>query len=421
MGREWCSLGELSQRESPPEDQFDLFLIVNLGKCDQNPERMDFLTDIYGTPDQGPANCKGIEVSMQIELKEDGAGELIQEATQAYSTRRVPFEAMTHVLSDCSPATGDLVLARIESIGYHKRLHRPNGSKRNLFVGDLVIVAYADRYAPNQFEAIIPPDLGECHLAAAGGIASKVISKHNRIRSTPTILRPLGLLASGPEAPPLNVAGWALNPPTEKGASDIPVLAIVGTSMDSGKTTTAAYLARGLRNLGLRVGYAKATGTAAAGDPSLMIDAGANPVLDFTDAGFASTYRLPARTVEAIFRDLVGHLREVPVDAILIEVADGLFQSETATLLESDSFRSLVDGIIFAAPESMGAVAGCNWLRQRNLPLRALAGVMASAPLQVREVKEQTGFTAYGLSDLLDPPTAAKLIEKRSMTEVATR
>jgi len=364
---------------------------------------------------------KVLGLNMQIEFEEDAGNRLIEKATRAYSTRRVPREAMAYVLPHFPPAPGDLVLARVESIGYHKRLHRPNGSKRNLFVGDLVIVAYADRYAPNQFEAIVPSDLRACHLAAAGGIASMVISKHSRIRRSPTVLRPLGLLASGPEAPPLNVAGWAMNPPAAKDESDIPVLAVVGTSMDSGKTTTAAHLARGLRNLGWRVGYAKATGTAAGGDPSLMIDAGADPVLDFTDAGFASTYRLPPRTVEAIFRDLVGHLAQASVDAILVEVADGLFQSETSALLESDTFRGLVDGVIFAAPESMGAVAGCGWLRERNLPLRALAGVMASSPLQVREVTEQTGLPVYGLSDLLDPPTAAKIVEKRAMKEPAAR
>ncbi len=353
-----------------------------------------------------------------IEFEEDAAIRLIREATRAYSTRRVPREAMTFLLPNCPPEPGDLVLARVETIGYHKRLHRPDGSKRNLFVGDLVIVAYADRYAPNQFEAIVPPDLRVCHLAAAGGIASEVVLRHDRIRRAPTTLRPLGLLASGPEAPPLNVAGWALDPPApidRKEDAGIPVMAIVGTSMDSGKTTVAAHLARGLKNFGLRVGYAKVTGTAAAGDPSLVLDAGADPVLDFTDAGFASTYRLTKGTVEAIFRDLVGHVAEAQVDGILIEVADGLFQAETASLLESDSFRALVDQIIFAAPESMGATAGSAWLRERDLPLVALSGVLASSPLQAREAREQTGLPVYGLEDLLDPSTAAKIVVRRSV------
>ncbi|HEB89280.1 MAG TPA: DUF1611 domain-containing protein [Deltaproteobacteria bacterium] len=353
-----------------------------------------------------------------IEYEEDAAIRLIREATRAYSTRRVPREAMTCLLPNCPPEVGDLVLARVEAIGYHKRLHRPDRSKRNLFVGDLVIVAYADRYAPSQFEAIVPSDLRTCHLAAAGGIASRVVLRHDRIRRAPTVLRPLGLLASGPEAPPLNVAGWALDPPRshdEHNGIGIPVVAIVGTSMDSGKTTVAAHLARGLKNSGLRVGYAKVTGTAAAGDPSLVLDAGADPVLDFTDAGFASTYRLARGTVEAIFRDLVGHVAGAPVDGVLIEVADGLFQTETASLLESGSFRTLVDQILFAAPESMGATAGAAWLRERRLPLVALSGVLASSPLQVREAREQTGLPVYGPQDLLDPSTAAKLLVRRSV------
>ena len=61
--------------------------------------------------------------------------------------------------------------------------------------------------------------------------------------------------------------------------------------MNSGKTTTAAHLIKGLVQAGLKVGAAKLTGTGAVGDIWLMQDAGANLVLDFTDTGFPSTYR----------------------------------------------------------------------------------------------------------------------------------
>jgi hypothetical protein len=36
-----------------------------------------------------------------------------------------------------------------------------------LFVGDEILVAYGHRYAPAQFLAEVPPDLGGCHLNAA--------------------------------------------------------------------------------------------------------------------------------------------------------------------------------------------------------------------------------------------------------------
>lgn len=336
--------------------------------------------------------------------------DLIGQASACYAIRRVPRHAMRGLLTGVAPRSGDVVLAIVKEMGQHKRLHLPDGSKRNLFVGDLILVTYADRYAPNQFEAFVPPDLRECHLVAAGGIAGRVVHQHDRIRRGATRIQPLGLVTSDPGAPPLNVAGWSLGPLVNRPKGDIPLLAVVGTSMDSGKTTSAAYLVHGLRRYGLRVGYAKVTGTGAAGDPCLLRDAGASPVLDFTDAGYASTYQLPANVVESLFGELVAHQENEKVDAIVVEIADGLLQKETAGLLESRTFRELAHGILFAAGESLGAVAGVDWLTTRGLPLRGLCGRLTTSPLQMREARAGTGLPIYSLNDLDDPATAAKVL-----------
>lgn len=346
---------------------------------------------------------------MMFNANESQGREMIQEATVAYTARRVDREAMRCVVRSGTPRPGDLVLAMIKEIGHHKRLHRVDGSKKNLFVGDLVIVAYADRYAPAQFEARVPSDLRDCDLVAAGGIAGTVVEKHDRIRRDPTRLKPIGLIASDPEAPPLNVGGWALEPIVAGPRGNVPTIAVVGTTMDSGKTTSAAHLVHGLRRYGLRVGFAKVTGTGAAGDPELLRDAGASPVLDFTDIGYASTYLLPQTVVESMYGELVAHLERAGVDAIVLEVADGLLQRETAELLECETFRRLTDGIVFAAGESMGAVAGAEWLRSRDLPLRAVAGCITRSPLQAREAAG-CGTPILTLGDLGDPATAAKLL-----------
>lgn len=334
-------------------------------------------------------------------------------ATRAYSVRRVPAEAMRCLRCDLAPGAGDVVLARVERIGQHKRLHTAEGGRRELFPGDLVLVAYANRYAPSQFEAHVPRDLEACDLAAGGGIAARVVRRHARMRA-PTRLHPLGLVTSDPDGPPLNVAGFALAPPVSRPPIAAPVLAVVGTSMDAGKTATAAHLVRGLRDHGQRVGYAKVTGTAAGGDPGLVRDAGAHVVLDFTDVGYASTYRIPPRAVEAVFEDLLLHLDGAGVDAIVVEVADGLLQRETRALLESVAFRSRIDGLIFASADSVGAVGGVRWLMDRGLPVTALSGRIMTSPLQVQEAAIATRLPLYDLDHLRDPATATKLIARRS-------
>ncbi len=329
---------------------------------------------------------------------------------RGFTTRRIPGGALGALChQDFAPAPGDLVLARVESLGYHKRLHLPNGRRRQLYDGDEIIVAYADRYAPQQFEARVPGDLGPCHLVASGGVAGWVEEKHRRIRSRPTRLRPRGLVCSAPGEPPLNVANWALPPTARPRPGRIPVLAALGTSMDSGKTTSAAHLVRGASAAGLRVGYAKITGTGAAGDPMLVADAGAELVLDFTDVGHASTYRLADAVVESIFLDLLGHLQQSGVDLAVLEIADGLLQRETASLIASEAFRRHVGGCLFATPDALGADAGVRRLRELGLPLLGLCGAVESAPLQVREAVEATGLCHYGRADLADPATASKL------------
>jgi len=327
-------------------------------------------------------------------------------AKRAYTTRFAQRELVrTLVTAERAPRAGDLVLARVDEIGQHKKLERPDGRQATLFPGDEIVVAYGDRYAPDQFEAEVPGDLGPCHLVAGGGVASQVLSWHADM-DPPTVIEPLGLLGDG-AGRVLNLADFALPPVAPLGPRP-PVIASVGTSMNSGKTTSAAFLVKGLVAAGLKVGAAKVTGTGSGKDLWLMADAGADPVLDFTHAGFPSTYRVPVAEVEAAFELLTGHLAAAGVGAIVIEVADGLYQRETAALLSSPRFGFRVDTVLFNAGEAMAAEAGVAWLRQRRLPVRAVAGLMTASPLATREAMAAVDLPVLTLDDLAEPAIAER-------------
>ena len=325
-------------------------------------------------------------------------------AKAAYTTRRVPLSEAGYLISgDVIPAPGDLVLARVDRLGQHKRIELGNGRRAPLFQGDEIILCYGHRYAPDQFEGEIPNSLEPCHMVAAGGIAACAISKHAS-RKAATRITPLGLLGDA-RGRPVNLADHALDPASSE--TTLPMtIAVVGTSMNAGKTTTAAYLIRGLANAGLKVGAAKLTGTGAGGDTWLMVDAGADLVLDFTDAGYASTHRVVLGELEGIVTTLTAHLQQAGVDVIVLEVADGLFQEETSALLCSPVFRQTVNGIIFAAADAMGAATGVNWLYDHDLPVVAISGRLTGAPLVVRETQGATGLPVMGLEQLSDPGIA---------------
>ena len=308
------------------------------------------------------------------------------------------------------PVAGDLVLAIIDSLGQHPGLQLPGGRRRQLFPGDEIVVAYGNRYASNQFESVVPETLGPCHLAAGGGIASRVVSAHGRMRA-PTQITPIGLLGDA-EGRRINLRDYALAPASFVGDLPVPTtVAVVGTGMDSGKTQSCAYLVRGLMAAGLRVGYAKVTGTGAGGDTWLLKDAGASPALDFTDAGMATTYLAAHEDIEAVLVTLMAHIARAGADAIVLEIADGVLQRETAALLRSPVFASLVGGIVMASQDSMGASAGVNWLRQHaRPPVLALSGIISAAPLQAGEAVAALGLPVHDRAGLADPQNAMAIL-----------
>lgn len=339
-------------------------------------------------------------------------------AKTAFSTRTVPAEAQrTLLVGPLRPRSGDLVLARIDRIGQHRRIELCTGRRALMHVGDEVIVAYGDRYAPDYYEAHVPPDLRAAHLVAAGGIAGRVISRSRAVRG-PTNITPLGLIGDE-RGTPLNLGAFGL-PPTPPAISRPPVLAVVGTSMNSGKTTTIRYLVNGLSRGGHRPGAAKVTGTGSGNDYWVMIDAGAHRMLDFTDVGFSSTYRVPVPILERKLLELVDHLSGSGCGAILLELADGLYQQETAQLVDSDAFRSSVDGVIFAAGEAMGAAHGVARLRELGLPVVGVSGVLTASPLASREAEMACELPVLSIDQLRDPQSAARLLGITDQTAITS-
>ncbi|MDQ3871326.1 MAG: DUF1611 domain-containing protein [Chloroflexota bacterium] len=321
-----------------------------------------------------------------VELRPLEAGRL-DRAKASYTTRRVPIGTAKALVTGVAPRPGDVLLARVIEIGQHSFVESGVGRRATIFPGDEVVVCYGSRYAPDQFEAEVPPVVSTCHLVAGGGIAATVLSWHQAMRP-PTVIEPVGLLADE-DGRRLNLANCAL-PPLATCWPRPFTLAVVGTSMNAGKTTGAANAARGLLASGLPTGAGKVTGTGAGKDLWLMRDAGARPVLDFTDAGFPSTYRVTPQAIEGILQTLLGHLRAADVAAIVLEIADGLYQPETASLVASRAFADSVDAVLFAASDAMGAAAGVAWLRERGLNVVAVTGVLTASPLAIREAEHAT-------------------------------
>jgi hypothetical protein len=346
-------------------------------------------------------------------------------AKYAYTTRYVaraathdPQGYVLHTEPERPPRPGDVVLAEVVRLGLHKRLESPVSRRAQMYPGDEIVVAYGHRYAPDQFEALVPEDLGEAHLVAAGGVVGLVTATKDGL-DEPTVVQPLGLLGDGRDV--LSLSGAAPYSPMSPLDLVAPralrcerprVVAVVGTSMNSGKSTALAALARGLTRAGMRVGAGKATGTGAGGDPGMFRDAGADRVLDFTDFGHASTYRLDHQHVRAVFASLVCELAAPGVDVILVEIADGAYQAETALLLADPVFAEYVDEVVFTAGDALSAVAGVDAVRRQGVEVAAVTGRLTSAPLAAREARGALDLPVVDTLDLCEPEVAVCLLPR---------
>lgn len=329
-------------------------------------------------------------------------------AKWAYTTRRVGPDRVARLSTALDRAQpGDLLLAEVREIGQHKTVQLANGRPSTLFPADRLVLAVGARYAPDQFLAHAAIDPAACHLAAAGGVAGTVEQRHERM-GRPTTLAPVALLADA-DGRPLNLRDAAL--PLSSLPPRAPAIAVVGTSMNSGKTMTVASVVRGLTASGLTVGAAKITGTGAFGDPNLYRDAGAAEVLDFTDAGFATTFGVPLAELERIAVGLAAALAERGCDAMALEVADGILQAETRALLASAAFRALVLGrLVFAAADAVSAVGGTAELASLGLPPIAISGLLTCSPLAMAEAAARLAAPILPREALWQPATARGLL-----------
>jgi hypothetical protein len=324
---------------------------------------------------------------------------LLGHAKWAFTTRRVRRNSIDRIRTDLNGAgPGDLVLCEVVSVGQHRNVQLADRRVSALYPGDLVVLCLGDRYAPDQFHAIASIRTGEmAQLVAGGGVVGQVEAAHS-LMLAPTLVRPVGVL-TGDSGRPVNVAQFAL--PRARPDHSATVIGVFGASMNSGKTTAAASLAHGLVRAGYQTAGIKATGTGAFGDYNAFEDAGV-PALDFTDAGMATTYRMPLPRIEEGFHTLVDTAAAAGAQVIVVEIADGVFQQETRAILTGSSIRDRLDGILFAAPDALSALGGVMVLERLGLSPFAISGMVSCSPLASAEAEEATGLPVLSRRDLWD-------------------
>jgi hypothetical protein len=315
----------------------------------------------------------------------------------SYALRRVPTSSFDCLLPrPAAPQSGDIVLAELERIGRNTRLELAEGRACQLHRGDLLAVVFGNRYATEQFEGYARAHGDACDLLSMGGLCGLLESKHAAVEG-PTKLRLLGAIGD-PQGQPLRLKEFAL-PAVPK--SSRPHIAVVcGSSMDAGKTYTAASLIHGLHRRGQSVAGIKLTGTAAGRDTWAMLDAGACAALNFIDGGYPSTYLCTPTELLKLYSLLVAHAAALGARWVVVEIADGLFQQETSALLRCRDFVATVDAWMFATNDPLAAACGVRTLRGWGIEPVAISGVLTQSPLAMQEAVAATGVACVTAGEL---------------------
>ena len=323
--------------------------------------------------------------------------EMMTNMRVSYALRWVPRTRMATLLPcSVSPEAGDIVLAKLEKIGKNATLELANGRRCTLHEGDLLAVVFGNRYATLQFEGYAKSNGQSCDLLSMGGLCGLVESKHSKA-ADPSKLSLLGAIGNA-NGDPLNLREFALSP--VHSPIQPHVIVVCGTSMDAGKTHTVMSIIMGLRKQGHQVAGIKLTGTATGKDTWNMLDAGACVALDFVDGGFPSTYLSTLDELLSLYGLLVSRASAAGASWVVVEIADGLLQCETAALLQHRGFATSVDAWVFAAGDPLAAAGGVGVLRNWGIEPLAISGVVSMSPLGMRETQTATHLTCLSANEL---------------------
>jgi hypothetical protein len=228
---------------------------------------------------------------------------------------RVPFGLEFRPRHDWQ--TGDYVAGEVitsMSVGLAP-VELAGGRQVNVLDGDVVVGALGKRCATLEFVGDwreVGDDL-RLELLTAAGVFGKCSDK-SAFLPPPLPLRYRGHVIRGGKT--CHMRDYVRPVPAARFTA--PVVLIIGTSMDAGKTLTAKAAIRALKARGLRVGGAKFTGVGRYRDILAMSDAGADCIYDFVDAGLPSSC-CPREEFEGSIDHLLAYLAAEGVDVVVAE------------------------------------------------------------------------------------------------------
>lgn len=282
----------------------------------------------------------------------------------------------------------------------YNQLELTSGRMATVNQGDVVVGALGHRKALRGYSGHLPSKLApgdSIQLLNIGGVLG-ICDSANPDVGPPFDCEVLGTVLHFP------YLGERIGIPARAGSSSldidivldtqgVPVVAMAGTCMDSGKTAASCAIVGRLRHLGLRVSACKATGVSLRRDILAMEDAGASETMIFSDLGIVTT---TAENGPALTKSLLNSLAANKPDVIVLELGDGLIGSYGVEAILSDaSIRDALTAVVLCANDPVSAWGGARILRdQFGIEPAVVTGPATDNAVGVDQIVERMSLSA---------------------------
>ncbi|QYK56485.1 MAG: hypothetical protein KF733_03170 [Fimbriimonadaceae bacterium] len=293
---------------------------------------------------------------------------------------------------------GDVVAVRLlTSKPNYNSLELVTGRMSTLKKGDVFVGALGHRNAVQGYAGVVPKTLAtgdEINLLNLGGVLG-VCESYSPLVGTPHICEVIGGVLSFPDlhsrrGVPANIASNCPELDDKLNSDCAPIIAVVGTSMNSGKTEACLTIIQQLVHSGYHVNAAKTTGVSLRRDILGMEDAGAREVSIFTDFGVVTTQ---GKNAPQLTKTMVNRLSQSKPDVIVLELGDGLIgEYGVREILGDPEIAKALRAIVLCASDPVGALGGVSVLQDRHgLRPHLVTGPATDNTAGIRIVERETG------------------------------
>ena len=251
---------------------------------------------------------------------------------------------------------GQLIAVKVISVNpNYNKLELISGRITELTEGDIILGALGNRVASSGMTGSVPDELNKddkIHILNLGGVIGNC-KDFNILLGPATECEVVGSIVK--ERKQLNLKDLAKVKKSSL-SKNISSIAVIGTGIDSGKTTVSSFIIKTLSKYFTKINACKLAGTASQKDLYSYEDNGANLTSDFVDYGLPSTCMNDKDTIQECSKSVIEYVSK-DADVVLMELGDGYHGDYgTKEIIQNNDITKLIKVIIICAYDVSGAV-----------------------------------------------------------------